>query len=39
MDINELRSQIDGVDKQIIELFRQRVAISEDIAVCMQAAV
>ncbi|MDY4105845.1 MAG: prephenate dehydratase domain-containing protein [Oscillospiraceae bacterium] len=38
MDINELRSQIDGVDKQIIELFRQRMAISEDIAVCKQAA-
>jgi len=32
MDINELRTQIDGVDQQIIELFRQRMTISEDIA-------
>ncbi len=32
MDINELRTEIDGVDKQIIELFKQRMAISENIA-------
>ena len=38
MDINELRSQIDGVDKQIIELFRQRQAISENIAAYKLAA-
>ena len=38
MDINELRSQIDSVDKQIIELFRQRQAISENIAAYKLAA-
>ena len=32
MDINELRGQIDGVDRQIIDLYTQRMKISEDIA-------
>lgn len=38
MDINELRTQIDSVDRQIIELFQQRMAISEDIANYKQAS-
>lgn len=37
MDINELRGQIDGVDKQIIELYAKRMAISEDIAAYKQS--
>ena len=31
-DITELRAEIDAVDSQIIELFRQRMAISEGVA-------
>ena len=31
-DISELRAEIDAVDSQIIELFRQRMAISEGVA-------
>ena len=37
MDINELRGQIDGVDHQIIELYTQRMKISEDIAAYKQS--
>jgi len=37
MDINELRGQIDSVDKQIIELYRQRMEISEGIAAYKQS--
>ena len=37
MDINQLRTQIDGVDKQIIALFQQRMAISENIAAYKQS--
>lgn len=37
MDINEYRQQIDNVDKQIIDLFHQRMAISKDIALYKQA--
>ena len=36
-DITELRSEIDSVDSQIIELFRQRMAISEGVAAYKQA--
>lgn len=32
MDINELRAQIDSVDKEIIRLFQERMTISEGIA-------
>lgn len=32
MDINELRGRIDAVDERIIDLYRQRMEISEDIA-------
>ena len=31
-DITELRAEIDAVDSQIIELFRQRMEISEGVA-------
>lgn len=37
MDIIELREQIDRVDSQIMELFRQRMKISEGIAAYKQA--
>ena len=37
MDIIEYRQQIDNVDKQIIDLFHQRMAISKDIALYKQA--
>ena len=36
-DITELRAEIDAVDSQIIELFRQRMAISEGVAAYKQA--
>lgn len=38
MDINELRKKIDQVDKQLIDLYTQRMAISEDIASYKQSA-
>lgn len=38
MDINELREKIDHVDKQLIDLYTQRMTISEDIAAYKQAA-
>ena len=37
MNIIEYRQQIDNVDKQIIDLFHQRMAISKDIALYKQA--
>lgn len=37
MDINQLRGQIDAVDKQIIGLYRQRMEISEGIAAYKQS--
>lgn len=37
MDINELRGQIDSVDRQIIDLYTQRMKISEDIAAYKQS--
>jgi chorismate mutase/prephenate dehydratase len=37
MDIKQLREQIDGVDKQMIELYRQRMEISEGIAAYKQS--
>lgn len=36
-DITELRAEIDAVDSQIIELFRQRMEISEGVAAYKQA--
>lgn len=36
-DITELRKEIDAVDSQIIELFRQRMEISEGVAAYKQA--
>lgn len=38
MDINELRKKIDQVDEQLINLYTQRMAISEDIASYKQSA-
>lgn len=38
MDINELRKKIDQVDEQLIDLYTQRMAISEDIASYKQSA-
>lgn len=38
MDINELREKIDHVDKQLIDLYTQRMTISEDIAAYKQVA-
>lgn len=32
MDINELRSQIDSVDKELVELFKKRMNIAADVA-------
>ena len=32
MDINELRSQIDSVDKELVELFKKRMSIAADVA-------
>ena len=37
MDINQLRTEIDGVDRQLIELFRQRMDISDQIAAYKQS--
>lgn len=37
MDINQLRTKIDGVDRQLIELFRQRMDISDQIAAYKQS--
>lgn len=37
MDINQLRTEIDGVDRQLIELFRQRMEISDQIAAYKQS--
>ncbi len=37
MDIQELRSQIDRIDDQLVQLFTQRMAASADIAACKQA--
>lgn len=31
-DIEEIRSSIDGVDQQIVELFKRRIALSDDVA-------
>ena len=36
-DITELRAEIDAVDSQIMELFRQRMEISEGVAAYKQA--
>ena len=36
MDLNELRKEIDAVDRQIVELFEKRMEISERIAACKQ---
>ena len=34
MQMNELRTQIDTVDEQIVDLFRRRMALCADIAQC-----
>ncbi len=34
MDIQELRTQIDEIDQQLVQLFTQRMAVSADIAAC-----
>ena len=31
-DLKELRVKIDSIDAQLVELFRQRMAVSRDIA-------
>ena len=36
MDLNELRKEIDAVDRQIVELFEKRMEISERIAAYKQ---
>ncbi len=36
MDLNELRKEIDAVDRQIVELFEKRMEISERIAAFKQ---
>ena len=38
MDLNELRKEIDAVDRQIVELFEKRLEISERIAAYKQSA-
>ena len=32
MDLTKLREQIDGIDKQIVELYEQRMDISRQVA-------
>ena len=36
MDLNELRKEIDAVDRQIVELFEKRMEISERLAAYKQ---
>lgn len=38
MDLEQLRSEIDGVDKQIMQLFRERMALSAQIAKAKKAS-
>ena len=38
MELNELRQQIDSIDKELVELFRRRMDVSRDIAACKKAA-
>ena len=37
MDLNELRKEIDSVDREIVALFEKRLEISERIAACKQS--
>ena len=37
MDINELRQQIDGIDDELVELFRRRMDVSREIAAYKKA--
>ena len=32
MDLLELRNELDGIDKQIVELYEKRMAVCEEVA-------